>query len=55
MGHKAGDRVHVKLNEHAGYDVVIRSIENTGEEATDEHAGNSEPSADGLLTKSGKT
>ena len=36
MGHKAGDRVHVKVNEKAGYDVVIRSIENTGEEATDE-------------------
>lgn len=35
MGHKVGDTVHVKINEHAGYDVVIRAIENTGEEETD--------------------
>lgn len=36
MGHRAGERVHVKINEHAGYDVIIRKIENTGEEETDE-------------------
>lgn len=28
-GHKAGDRVFVKVNENAGYYVVIKSIQNT--------------------------
>lgn len=33
MGHKAGDRVYVKVNESAGYYVVIKSIDKTaGEE-----------------------
>ena len=36
MGHRAGDRVYVKISDRAGYYVEIRSIENTGEEATDE-------------------
>lgn len=27
LGHKAGDRVHVKVNESTGYDVIIRKIE----------------------------
>ena len=36
MGHRAGDRVYVKISYRAGYYVEIRSIENTGEEATDE-------------------
>ena len=36
LGHKAGERVYVKVNDSAGYYVEIRSIENTGEEATDE-------------------
>lgn len=29
LGHKAGERVFVKVNECAGYYVVIKSIENT--------------------------
>ena len=29
MGHKVGDRVHVKISEKAGYDVIIRRIEKT--------------------------
>ena len=36
MGHRDGDRVYVKISDRAGYYVEIRSIENTGEEATDE-------------------
>ena len=27
LGHKVGDKVHVKVNESAGYDVIIRRIE----------------------------
>lgn len=34
MGHKAGDRVFVKVNENAGYFVVIRSIENTEDDGS---------------------
>ena len=29
LGHKAGDRVHVVVNESYGYDITIKSIENT--------------------------
>ncbi len=29
LGHKVGDRVHVQINEKAGYDVVIKRIEKT--------------------------
>lgn len=29
LGHKAGERVYVKINETAGFYVVIRSLENT--------------------------
>lgn len=36
MKHKTGDRVLVKVNENISYYVVIKSIENTGEEDTDE-------------------
>lgn len=36
MGHKAGDRVYVKVNENAGYYVEIRSIENTGDDGSAE-------------------
>ena len=36
MGHRAGDRVYVKISDRAGYYVEIRSIVNPGEEATDE-------------------
>lgn len=35
MGHKVGDRVEIKVNENYSYYVVIKSIENTGEEETD--------------------
>lgn len=27
LGHKVGDRVHVKINESAGYDVIVKKIE----------------------------
>ena len=29
LGHKVGDRVHVAVNESYGYDITIKSIENT--------------------------
>lgn len=35
MGHKAGDRVEIKVNDSYSYYVVIKSIENTGEEESD--------------------
>ena len=35
MGHRPGDRVHVEISPAAGYDVVIRSVTNAGEEETD--------------------
>lgn len=35
LGHKEGDRVYVKINDSAGYYVVIKSIENTGESEED--------------------
>lgn len=35
MGHKVGDRVEIKVNEKFSYFVVVKSIENTGEEETD--------------------
>lgn len=35
MGHKVGDRVEIKVNDSYSYFVVIKSIENTGEEETD--------------------
>ena len=34
-GHKAGETVHVKVNDSYGYDVTIRSIENTVDDGTD--------------------
>ena len=27
MGHRAGETVHVQVNENVGYDIVIRSVE----------------------------
>ncbi len=33
--HKVGDRVYVQVNEHAGYYVVIRSIQNTNDDSED--------------------
>ncbi len=35
MGHKVGDRVLVKVNENAGYYVVIKSIDKTPDENND--------------------
>ncbi len=35
LGHKKGDRVYVKINNSAGYYVVIKSIEKTGESEED--------------------
>jgi transcription elongation factor GreA len=35
MGHKAGDRVEVKVNDNYSYFVVIRAIENTVDDGTD--------------------
>lgn len=35
LGRKVGDRVEVKINENSSYYVVIKSIENTGEEEGD--------------------
>ena len=33
FGHKVGDRVHIKVNDSYGYDVVIRKIEKTTDES----------------------
>ena len=35
LGHKVGDRVHIQVNPQYGYEVVIRSIENTEDDGTD--------------------
>lgn len=35
LGHKINDRVYVKMNEHAGYYVVIKAIENTTDDSQD--------------------
>ncbi len=35
-GHKAGDRVYVKISDTAGYYLVIRKIEKTADESADE-------------------
>lgn len=35
MGHKVGDRVHIRVNDQVGYDVVIKSIENTQDDSED--------------------
>ena len=37
--HKVGDRVHVKVNENYGYYVVIKSIEKTVDDSTDQIQG----------------
>ena len=36
LGHKVGDRVHVMINEKAGYDVIVKRIEKTVDDGTDE-------------------
>lgn len=35
IGHKVGDRVHVVVNDSYGYDVTIKSIENTVDDGSD--------------------
>ncbi len=35
LGHKVGDKVHIKVNDSYGYDVVVRKIENTVDDGTD--------------------
>ena len=35
LGHKAGDRVQIKVNENYSYNVVVRKIENTEEDEND--------------------
>jgi transcription elongation factor GreA len=35
LGHRVGDRVHIQVNEQYGYEVEIRSIENTVDDGTD--------------------
>lgn len=34
-GHRAGDRVQVRISDKAGYTVVIKTIEKTGEDEND--------------------
>ena len=36
LGHKAGDRVSVKVNADYSYDVIIKSIENTVDDGSDQ-------------------
>ena len=36
LGHKAGDRVYVKVNDRAGYYVVVKSIDKTADDGTDQ-------------------
>ena len=35
MGHKAGDRVYVKVNDSYGYYLIVKSIENTEDDGSD--------------------
>ena len=35
LGRHVGDRVHVQINERAGYDVVIKRIEKTEDDGSD--------------------
>lgn len=35
MGHKAGDRVHVQVNESYGYYLIVKAIENTEDDGSD--------------------
>ena len=35
LGHKVGDRVHVQINDKAGYDVIVKRIEKTVEDGSD--------------------
>ena len=35
MGHRKGDRVHVKISDQAGYDVIVQAVESAGGEDSD--------------------
>ena len=35
LGHKVGDRVHVQVNDEAGYDVIIKRLEKTVDDGSD--------------------
>ena len=35
LGHKVGDRVHVQVNDKAGYDVIIKRLEKTVDDGSD--------------------
>ena len=35
MGHRVGDRVYVRINEKAGYYVVVKRLENTTDDGSD--------------------
>lgn len=35
LGHKVGERVYVKINDHTGYYVVIQAVDKTTDEGTD--------------------
>lgn len=39
MGHRVGDKVHVQVNDKYGYDVVVKSLENTVEDESDRIRG----------------
>ncbi len=39
MGHKAGDRVYVEVNSSYGYYLIVKSIENTGDDGSDKIRG----------------
>ena len=32
LGHKVGDKVHIKVNENFGYDVIVQRIEKSNDE-----------------------
>ena len=35
LGHKVGERVHVQVNDKAGYDVIIKRLEKTVDDGSD--------------------
>ena len=35
LGHKVGDRVHVRINDKSGYDVIVKRIEKTTDDGSD--------------------
>ena len=35
-GHKVGDKIHVKVSDSYGYDAIVKSIEQTVDDGTDD-------------------